>query len=397
MDILLTRDTKGKIRVVEMNGYWSDTDRGYFITRETYQYGGKHLQQPLIFVQKGKASRTVTEQFKLEYNSKVKKYLDKGYKRLPDNIDINNQQAVEDFIASVIPDAKTDSNGFKKHMLAKQADTVASKTFDAIPYWYGSRKVDGVRLSLYWQDDHIETASRGGQKYSCLDHITKHPKLIEFFKKHPDYVLDGELYKHGLSLQQISGYARKEKEQSPILEYYIYDLMDDTLVFRDRLTLLNEIKEELNLDFNPEKEWNDGDLKLQMLPHEKVTGWLNIEKLHNKYVKEGWEGLVIRDPDAVYTYGGRTKDMIKVKQYKDAEFTITGISEGLRDEDMCFTMITDDGKEFKAKPMGSREIKEQYRKDLKKLIGKKATVKYFYYSDEGTPLQPVLKAIRDYE
>jgi hypothetical protein len=89
--------------------------------------------------------------------------------------------------------------------------------------------------------------------------------------------------------------------------------------------------------------------------------------------------------------------MIKVKQYKDAEFTITGISEGLRDEDMCFTMITDDGKEFKAKPMGSREIKEQYRKDLKKLIGKKATVKYFYYSDEGTPLQPVLKAIRDYE
>jgi hypothetical protein len=26
-----------------------------------------------------------------------------------------------------------------------------------------------------------------------------------------------------------------------------------------------------------------------------------------------------------------------------------------------------------------------------------ATVKFFYLSDEGTPLQPVLKAIRDYE
>ena len=74
-----------------------------------------------------------------------------------------------------------------------------------------------------------------------------------------------------------------------------------------------------------------------------------------------------------------------------------GLSEGLRDEDMCFTLITDNGIEFKAKPMGSREIKEQYRRNIYRLVGKKATVKYFYYSDEGTPLQPVLKCIRDYE
>ena len=89
--------------------------------------------------------------------------------------------------------------------------------------------------------------------------------------------------------------------------------------------------------------------------------------------------------------------MLKIKFYKDAEFEITGLSEGLREEDMCFTLITEDGIEFKAKPMGSRELKQQYRERLKELIGKMATVKYFYLSDEGTPLQPVLKCIRDYE
>jgi hypothetical protein len=31
------------------------------------------------------------------------------------------------------------------------------------------------------------------------------------------------------------------------------------------------------------------------------------------------------------------------------------------------------------------------------LIGKMATVKFFYYSEDNVPLQPVLKAIRDYE
>ena len=122
-----------------------------------------------------------------------------------------------------------------------------------------------------------------------------------------------------------------------------------------------------------------------------------IMELHNQYVAEGWEGCVARDISKAYKYGGRGQEMVKFKMYQDAEFEITGISEGLRPEDMCFTLITEDGIEFKAKPMGSRELKGQYREDLDKLIGKMATVKFFYLSDEGTPLQPVLKAIRDYE
>lgn len=52
---------------------------------------------------------------------------------------------------------------------------------------------------------------------------------------------------------------------------------------------------------------------------------------------------------------------------------------------------------LKTKLMGTRELKQQYRDDLDQLIGKMATVKYFYLSDEGCPLQPVLKCIRDYE
>ena len=56
-----------------------------------------------------------------------------------------------------------------------------------------------------------------------------------------------------------------------------------------------------------------------------------------------------------------------------------------------------DGIEFKAKPMGSRELKQIYRNDIDKIVGKMATVKFFYYSEDGVPLQPVLKCIRDYE
>lgn len=393
---LVTRDSKNKIRVATLSYYWEEKLHGFVIKRSTFQYKGKITNQPDILVTKGKANRTLKEQVQLEFNSLINKYKDKGYKEIIRNID----DYTEDELNEIIGEVKTDANGFQKHMLAKQADKVKESSINKIPYWYASRKIDGLRLSLYWDGNNILTASRGGKTYEySTKHLTEHPKLIEFFKKHPNYVLDGELYKHGKSLQQISGAARLQKNAYDCdwLEYYIYDIMLPDMKFEDRLKLLLEMKEELNLSFNPNRTWEEGDLQIQFVEHEKVSQWSNIKKLHDKYVEEGWEGCVIRDPNKNYKFGGRGNEMIKIKQYIDSEFEITGISEGLREEDMCFICITKDGIEFKAKPMGSRELKQQYRNDLKSIVGKIATVKYFYLSDDGTPLQPVLKCIRDYE
>lgn len=400
MDILVTKDNKGKTRVVEISYEWDDAQHGFVIRRKTYQYGGKVIVQPEIWIYKGKVKRTVSEQARLEYNSHLKKYTDKGYKLLPSSIKINNAVAVEAFVEEHLGNGVTDSNGFKKHMLAKQADKVATSVFDKIKYWYGSRKIDGVRCSFYWKDGEVRTASRGGGDYDASTSFMRHnPKLIQFFEEHPDIVLDGELYKHGKSLQQISGAARLEKDTAGMdwLEYYIYDVMDSTKTFEERLDILHDITDELNLGFNPEREWDDGELKFQIVPQETVVGWANIQKLHDKYVGEGFEGIVIRDPSKVYNFGGRTNAMIKVKMYKDAEFEIVGYSEGLRPEDMVFVCKTKEGKEFEAKPMGPRELKWEYLDRMDEIIGKMATVKYFYLSDEGCPLQPVLKCIRDYE
>lgn len=400
MDILVTKDNKGKTRVVEISYEWDDAQHGFVIRRKTYQYGGKVTVQPEIWIYKGKVKRTVSEQARLEYNSHLKKYTDKGYKLLPSSIKINNAVAVEAFVEEHLGNGVTDSNGFKKHMLAKQADKVATSVFDKIKYWYGSRKIDGVRCSFYWKDGEVRTASRGGGDYDASTSFMRHnPKLIQFFEEHPDIVLDGELYKHGKSLQQISGAARLEKDTAGMdwLEYYIYDVMDSTKTFEERLDILHDITDELNLGFNPEREWDDGELKFQIVPQETVVGWANIQKLHDKYVGEGFEGIVIRDPSKVYNFGGKTNAMIKVKMYKDAEFEIVGYSEGLRPEDMVFECKTKEGKEFEAKPMGPRELKWEYLDRMDEIIGKMATVKYFYLSDEGCPLQPVLKCIRDYE
>ena len=259
-----------------------------------------------------------------------------------------------------------------------------------------------VRCSFYLKDGEIVSASRGGGDYDASTvHLRTHPKMIELFNKMPDLVLDGELYIHGRSLQYISGTARLESGESRCneLEYYIYDTMDANMTAQERWNYISdEIAPILGIvDFDPNANWNEDDLKVRIVPEEEVVGWTNIQKLHDKYVSEGFEGIVIRDPDKPYNYGGRTNAMIKVKMYQDDEFEIVGYSDGLRPEDMVFICKTRAGKEFEAKPMGPRELKYEYLDRMDELIGKMATVKYFYYSDDGRPLQPVLKCIRDYE
>lgn len=400
MHWFVSRDSKGKLRVVEMNAEWCDEEHAFGIYRTTYQYGGKHTEQPPIYIRFGKAARTLREQLDLEYKSNMKKYLDKGYKQLTKPIEEYSEEELQEIVGNVV----TDSSGFAKHMLAKQADKVKDSSIEKVKMWAVSKKIDGVRCSFYWKDGEVKSASRGGGDYDYSTYqLREHPLLRSILSAHPDWVLDGELYKHGKSLQQISGAARMEKTAagSDWIEYYVYDIMIPDLPFSDRYVLLHELTELIKQEsFNPEREWNKDELRMQVVPHVFVTGDNKkdqIMDLHNQYVAEGWEGCVARDVSKPYKYGGRGMEMIKFKMYKDSEFQITGISEGLREEDMCFTLITDDGIEFKAKPMGSRELKQQYREDLDKLIGKMATVKYFYLSDEGTPLQPVLKAIRDYD
>lgn len=399
MHYLVSKDAKNKIRVVAMSAGWDDSQHGYVIHRTTYQLGGKHTSQPDIWIYKGKASRTLKEQLNLEYKSNMKKYLDKGYKLLEKTLNQYSEEELHQIIGEVV----TDSSGFAKHMLAKQADKVKDSSIEKVDTWVVSRKIDGVRCSFYWKDGEVKSASRGGGDYDPSTYqLREHPLLRSILSTHPDWILDGELYKHGKSLQQISGAARMEKTAGGCdwLEYYIYDVMIPDTPFEDRLKCLTVITELLNLSFNPEREWEEDELRVQIVPHVLVTGKNKKEQimeLHNQYVAEGWEGCVARDASKPYKYGGRGMEMVKFKMYQDAEFEITGISEGLRPEDMCFTLVTDDGIEFKAKPMGSRELKEQYRANLPNLVGKLATVKYFYLSDDGTPLQPVLKAIRDYE
>lgn len=395
IDYLISRDSKGKIRVVEISYKWDESQHGFIIYRTTGILGGKMTEQPNILIQRGKASRTTQQQVELEYNSNKKKYLDKGYKSIDSNPEKYSVEELETIIGSVI----TNTNNVPRPQLAKQADKVTNKkVFDKS--YLGSRKIDGLRCLIYMgEDGELHTASRGAMNYdAAMIQILDHPTLIKLFENNPGLILDGECYKHGLSLQQINSVARTQVTavDYSVLQFYWYDIVDLNTTAEERANRINEIANELNLGFDPNRVFEDGELRIQVVPQEEISGWDNMEKLHNQYVSEGWEGLVIRLKSAVYGPNKRTNDMLKIKMYKQDTYKVIGIAQGLREyDDMVFILETEDGKEFKAKPFGDRNQKIEYTNNFEeKYKGHLGDVKYFYYSDDNCPLQPSFVAFR---
>ena len=272
-------------------------------------------------------------------------------------------------------------------MLAKLADQCSSDIWEK--NWFVSRKLDGVRCLIYYKDGMIQTASRGGGNYNvATTHIREDDTLRQIFVQSPDLILDGELYHHGSDwpLQRISGLARQQewKDECKNLEYWVYDYVDTNKSFNERWKVLEALKQLL-----------PDECPVKILDQKLMTGYMAIKKEHDKYVQEGFEGLCARNPDREYGINKRSAIyLVKLKDRKDAEFEITGIRNGMRPEDMCFTLKTKDGKEFAAKPVRDVKSRLYFLEHKDEFIGKMATCTYFNMSQDGIPTQPVFKHLR---
>lgn len=389
---LLSKDAKGKFRfaVVETDEEWHDN--GYIIQRSYGQVNGKTTLSPAIIVDKTKQKRTWKEQLELQYNSEIKKFLDKGYKEVDKHPNEYTEKELNDLFGSVT----TNQYGVIKPMLAKQESKLTNrKILDKM--WYCSRKLDGVRCLMYWNGEEILTASRGGETYQpSTTHIRSDVSLINFFKQFPTIILDGELYRHGKTLQQISGAARMEKNAYDCdwLQYIVYDCYDTAnpdKIYSERKDFLGK---NILYPLYPFNE--DCDFIVGLLDQIPVKGEDQIWKLHNKYIEEGFEGCVIRDPNRPYKPNGRTNDMLKFKQYKSSEFKVVDYELGLRgSEDMVFVCELNDGRTFKAMPCGTREEKEEYITNFEsKYRNHMLECTYFNLSDDGIPTQPKGRTFR---
>jgi len=254
-------------------------------------------------------------------------------------------------------------------------------------------KLDGVRCLIQYDAGKVTAYSRTGKEWKNIEHITLN--LYKFFDKHPNVILDGELYNHDLrdNFEKIISLVRKTKptaedrvEASDLTQFHCYDIIDETLTFEERNYFINK---------QVPTSYCVKHLKTQAAATESLA-----KVIHQQNLDNGYEGSIVRTNDTYQCK--RSHNLRKFKDFSDAEATIIDFVEGKGKRIGTlgkFIMRDDDGNEFGCPPG-----KGYNYKDMSNLlhraphyIGAKATFTYFERTKAGSYRHPLFKAIRNYE
>ena len=71
---------------------------------------------------------------------------------------------------------------------------------------------------------------------------------------------------------------------------------------------------------------------------------------------------MVRNLTGAYAIGKRSANLQKVKTFLDGEYEIVGFAQGTGDETGCVIWVckTKDGQEFRVRPRGTREERQEY-------------------------------------
>ena len=367
---LYKQDSKGKIR--QWRGYVDSAPNNRFImgVETGLVDGNKTANRPRIYWQ-GKQGRDAKGQAMFELESKVSKKRDEGY--------FDTIQEAKDTLV-ILPMLALDFNK-RKHDISYPA--------------IGQRKFDGVRcMASINPDGSVSMKSRKGKEFPHMEHLRKQ---IASLKGIPDGAfLDGELYSDTLTFQEVVGLVRREtlkpgdEDKLKQISYRLYDMLDPDdrkAGFQKRYDGLKKI-----LGSNPPKN-------LILTENFQLNDEADVKKYHDQFVKNGYEGIMIRNKDGEYGINKRSKNLQKYKVFFDQEYEIVGYEEGTGNDagTVIWICMTENGDLFKARPKGTREERAEYFDNGDDYIGATLTVRYFELTDDGIPRFPVGVAIRNYE
>jgi ATP-dependent DNA ligase len=249
---------------------------------------------------------------------------------------------------------------------------------------YVQKKLDGVRCVA----TKTGLFSRNGKAFPHLEHIREEMRGIR-----EDVILDGELYSDELTFQEIVGLVKKEKlsakDAQNLLKIHlcVYDVIRTDMSNKDRLALLTGL-----FAANTFRT-------LRLIQTDVCERKEDMKAMHDRYVAEGYEGIMLRNMGAVYREKVRCADLQKYKEFEDAEYKVVGFKEGDGLEKGCVIWIckTEAGQEFAVRPRGTHEARAALMGEAAKYVGKELTVRYQELTTDGIPRFPVGISFRDYE
>jgi ATP-dependent DNA ligase len=257
-------------------------------------------------------------------------------------------------------------------------------------------KLDGYRMIYNTTSKTITT--RQGKEFLI---VKESGQLYKELCSLPEgLILDGELYVHNSPDDSITfetlGVLRKtknltQKDYSNLskIEYHIYDIIDTQLQYMNRKNKL-------------EKLFNDTNFKMikNVLTIE-TNSEEDIKTYHNQFVNiDGYEGTMIRNCMGMYKEKYRSFDLLKFKDFNDAEFEIVDYTfekdtSGADKNLIVWIIKVKDDIICKVRPKGSKEQRQELYQNCKNNFsqykGRKLWTKFFEYTSEGNLRFPTTK------
>tara|TARA_R110002096_G_scaffold105361_9_gene231974 strand:- start:4604 stop:5893 length:1290 start_codon:yes stop_codon:yes gene_type:complete len=266
-------------------------------------------------------------------------------------------------------------------VLAQTYDDKSKKTINWKDNWYMSRKLDGVRcLCIIDDKGEAKFYSRAGKEFKTLSKLAYELAGLGL----SNAVLDGEVCvmdeDGNEDFQGVIKQIKKKDYSMPNPKYIIFDYLtlDDFRRKESDVMLSDRLK---NLDvLDVLKSPNLTKLK-QIL----VDGDETLQSYVDDAAKYNWEGLMLRK-DTTYE-GKRSKDLLKVKKFYDAEYTVIDIEhdlnrvivDGKEVEEMMMSnvVIEHKGNRVSVGSGFSHEQRRMYNTNPDMIMGKTINVQYF--------------------
>jgi len=243
-------------------------------------------------------------------------------------------------------------------------------------------KLDGMRvITIVYPDGRVDQYSRNGKELVNFPHIRKqfarHARLLKM-----PTVFDGEVM--SASFQDLMKQARrKENVQTQDAVLNLFDILSleefqrgaSTFTQLERSALLNNWVLPLS-DHMP----NVTIVGQEVVDLDTAKGQARFKMINTQAVAGGYEGIMIKDPEAVYECK-RGRSWLKLKPYIEVSLTVVDCEEGTgKNAGRLGNLICegeDDGKQIRVSVGGglSDELRDAVWADKKGTIGQVVEVR----------------------
>jgi DNA ligase-1 len=280
--------------------------------------------------------------------------------------------------------------------------------------WYVSRKLDGVRcLAVVDENGECKLYSRMGKEFTTLDKVKEAIESTCLF----NVVFDGEIClvdeDGNEDFQSVMKELRRKDHQIENPVFMMFDMLhkSDFEQREHQQPILSErlhtLRTYVGGNDSPFKDCETDKNILRYLDQSVVTDDRHFDTWAQMATDNNWEGFMLRK-DVAYE-GKRSKNLLKVKKFHDAEYKVTAVDfdrmrivkDGREEYLDMLAQVWIEHKGYKVK-VGSGFSQEQRLKYTQEpIVGKTITVQYFEETsnqDGGISLRfPTVKHIYEGE